>query len=54
MYIGILSPISKCSNLIYTFCEVIFESAGLRSKGAYKRMRLNDKAQPAKKKLQKV
>ncbi len=52
--INLMLTLSKCSNLIYTFCEVIFEKVGLRSEGAYARMRLNDNAQPAKKKPQKV
>ena len=44
--------VSKCSNLIYTICELIFEAIPARSEGEYKYIRLSDKSEAAKKKPQ--
>jgi len=44
--------ISKCPNLIYTICGLIFQSIPVRSEREYKHIRLNDKPEAAKKKPQ--
>ena len=44
--------VSKCSNLIYTICGTVFKSIPVRSEGEYKHIRLSDKPEAAKKKLQ--
>ena len=44
--------LSKCSNLIYPICELIFEAIPARSEGEYKYIRLSDKSEAAKKKPQ--
>ena len=44
--------LSKCSKLIYTICELIFEAILVRNEGEYFRIRLNDKLKVAKKKPQ--
>ena len=42
--------VSKCSNLIYTISELIFEAIFVRSEGEFKHIRLNDNPKAAKKK----
>jgi hypothetical protein len=44
--------LSKCSNLIYTICKLVFKLIPVRSKGKYRDIQLSDKPEAIKKKPQ--